>query len=146
MAVEAPDKEERENPVRNFVGGTSGDHKIKWVTGIDPNGHKHKLNADNASDWQSRGPAWRVAGPWHDPNEVEVEETVDETEEETEDTAEEEEDAAPPGGDRSENEALQKLHAMREEATKLGVTVNEQWGLKRLQREIDGAKLRQKNG
>jgi hypothetical protein len=142
MAVEAPDKEERENPVRNFVGGTSGEHKIKWVTAIDPKGKKHKLHSDNASDWKARGPGWRVTGPW-----VEEGKAVVVEEDEEDDTDPEEEDEASSDDEQTsgdDNPALKKLHDMRDEAAKLGVNVNEQWGMKRLQREIDGAKLRQK--
>ena len=142
MAVEAPDKEERENPVRNFVGGTNGEHKVKWVTGIDPNGNVTKLNVDNASDWKARGPGWRVTGPWTEAGPaIPAEEAEELDDEENEDEVEDDSAPAPTGDD---NPALKKLHDMRDEAAKLGVTVNEQWGLKRLQREIDGAKLRQK--
>lgn len=127
--------------MRNFVGGTENKSHIKWVTALDPDGKAHKLNQDNASDWKSRGPGYRVTGPWEEPKAaapapVDPEEDDDETEEtETPDA-----DATPTAAD----EALKELVALRVEAEALGVKVNDQWGKRRLRAEIDGAKLRAK--
>ena len=150
MAVEAPDKEERENPVRNFVKGTDGSDKIRWVKAEEPDGTVHKLNVDNTSDWQSRGPGYRVVGPWTE-NTAAVNEDDGEGEDDNEDDDNDDDNddgktplTAPPSVDKdAADEALKELVALRTRAAELGVTVNEQWGKKRLQREIDGAILRQ---
>lgn len=147
MAVEAPDKEERENPVRNFVSGTNGDHKIKWVRAVDPDGKEHRINSDNTSDWQARGPGWRVVGAWSDAEAQESDE-VDEDEDEDEDKDTDPATTPPaantqPSGDAGVNH-LENLHKLRAEAEALGVTVNDQWGTRRLNQEIASAKFRQK--
>lgn len=143
MAVEAPDKDDRENPVRNFIKGTSGDHKIKWVKAVAPDGSVHRLNSDNTSDWQLRGPGWRVEGPWVEESAVEEEESEEEDDDETEDDTDTKNSDPTTQGDPGTN-PLEHLHKLRAEATELGVTVNEQWGMRRLNQEIASAKLRKK--
>lgn len=147
MPVQAPDYAERENPQRNFVGGSHDEGRVVWIKATDPTGKVYKLNQDNASDWRARGPGYRVHGLWKDAadtqNKAESAPSADEaeTEDATDDTA-----TQPAADPTYADIALQELIAMRTEAVALGVKVNDQWGKRRLRAEIDAAKLRAKQG
>lgn len=143
MAVQAPDKEERENPVRNFVAGTTGEEKVKYVKAVDPDGKTHKLRAENQSDWLARGNGHKIQGAWIDPKADAEEEAEyeDEVEDEDDDTAANTDGASSAAAN---DDALKELIALREKAASLGVSVNEQWGKKRLGKEIAAAEFRAK--
>jgi len=132
--------------MRNFVAGTKPEDSRRYLAARDDTGKVHKLLAENQNDWTSRGPKWRILGPWVDPAEAAARKAAEasaEAEDETEDDDDKSETtdtATPTQGD----EALKELHDLRAKAESRGVKVNEQWGKRRLQNEIDAATLRHK--
>lgn len=143
MAVKDPDHEARANPVTNFVAGAGAGKMTKFITAYSPDGTAHKLNADNVADWRTRGPNWTIGGPWAEdapatPAETEPEDT---DELDAADTAEREKEMLGHNGETADV-ALKELHALKAEASLLGIKINDTWGKRRLNAEIAAAKLR----
>jgi hypothetical protein len=146
MAVQAPDHEERANPTRNVVAGTSGEERVQWVTAVDPDGKKYKLRKENSGDWVKRGHGWRVLGPWVDPRvqaaaDAAAKAAADALDSEASEDVEDGKDVA---DNVQTDAAMQQLIDLRDAAGKLGVAVKDSWGKKRLGQEIAAAKLRAK--
>lgn len=152
MAVKDPDHEARANPVTNFVAGAGVHGKaVNYVTAVAPDGSVHKLNAANVSDWRSRGPHWTVAGPWTGdgsaPDDtwstgvVPADEAAELDAEDAADTDAHDKEMLGHHGEPADV-ALKELHALKAEASLLGIKVNDTWGKRRLNAEIAAAKLR----